>query len=156
MFNLDRMVDAGGNRAPGGTSYPDRADGRAKVSYTILVVDDEDSIRALYQAELEEDGYRVFSAPDGASALEILEREPVHVVVLDIKLKGESGLQVLQEIVRRFKDVPVILSTAYGSYKDDFSSWLAEAYVVKSSSMNELKEQVARILARRYGAGSTN
>lgn len=130
--------------------------GRAKVSYTILVVDDEDSIRALYQAELEEDGYRVFSAPDGASALEILEREPVHVVVLDIKLKGESGLQVLQEIVRRFKDVPVILSTAYGSYKDDFSSWLAEAYVVKSSSMNELKEQVARILARRYGAGSTN
>lgn len=126
------------------------------MSYTILVVDDEDSIRALYQAELEEDGYRVFSAPDGASALEILEREPVHVVVLDIKLKGESGLQVLQEIVRRFKDVPVILSTAYGSYKDDFSSWLAEAYVVKSSSMNELKEQVARILARRYGAGPAN
>lgn len=150
------MIAAGSDCAPGGTSWPDRADGREKVSYTILVVDDEDSIRALYQAELEEDGYRVFSAPDGASALEILEREPVHVVVLDIKLKGESGLQVLQEIVRRFKDVPVILSTAYGSYKDDFSSWLAEAYVVKSSSMNELKEQVARILARRYGAGSTN
>jgi len=126
------------------------------VSYTVLVVDDEDSIRALYQAELEEEGYRVFSAPDGAGALALLEKEAVHVVVLDIKLRGESGLQVLQEIVRRFKDVPVILSTAYGSYKDDFSSWLAEAYVVKSSSMNELKDQVARIINRRYGSGSPN
>lgn len=126
------------------------------MAYTVLVVDDEDSIRALYQAELEDDGYKVFSAPDGATALEVLEKEPVHVVVLDIKLKGESGLQLLQEIVRRFKDIPVILSTAYGSYKDDFSSWLAEAYVVKSSSMNELKGQVQRILNRRYGAGSPN
>lgn len=126
------------------------------MGYTVLVVDDEDSIRALYQAELEDDGYKVFCAPDGATALEVLEREPVHVVVLDIKLKGESGLQLLQEIVRRFKDIPVILSTAYGSYKDDFSSWLAEAYVVKSSSMNELKGQVQRILNRRYGAGSPN
>lgn len=126
------------------------------MAYTILVVDDEDSIRALYKAELEDDGYNVFCVPDGASALEVLEKEPVHVVVLDIKLRGESGLQVLQEIVRRFRDVPVILSTAYGSYKDDFSSWLAEAYVVKSSSMNELKQQVARILTRRYGAGSPN
>ena len=124
------------------------------MGYTVLVVDDEDSIRALYQAELEDEGYRVLGAPDGATALEFLEKETVHVVVLDIKLRGESGLQVLQEIVRRFKDVPVILSTAYGSYKDDFSSWLAEAYVVKSSSMNELKGQVARILGRRYGAGS--
>ena len=126
------------------------------MSYTILVVDDEDSIRALYQAELEDDGYKVFCVSDGASALRVLDTETVHVVVLDIKLRGESGLQVLQEIVRRFKDVPVILSTAYGSYKDDFSSWLAEAYVVKSSSMDELKEQVGRILVRRYGAGSSN
>lgn len=126
------------------------------MAYTVLVVDDEDSIRALYQAELEDEGYKVFSVPDGASALKLLDSEPVHVVVLDIKLRGESGLQVLQEIVRRFKDVPVILSTAYGSYKDDFSSWLAEAYVVKSSSMDELKEQVSRILVRRYGAGSPN
>lgn len=126
------------------------------VAYTVLVVDDEDSIRALYQAELEDDGYKVFCAPDGTTALDILEKETVHVVVLDIKLKGESGLQLLQEIVRRFKDIPVILSTAYGSYKDDFSSWLAEAYVVKSSSMNELKGQVQRILSRRYGAGSPN
>jgi DNA-binding response OmpR family regulator len=126
------------------------------VAYAILVVDDEDSIRALYKAELEEEGYDVLCASDGAQALELLKDELVHVVVLDIKLKGESGLQVLQNIVRSHKDIPVILSTAYGSYKDDFSSWLAEAYVVKSSSLNELKLQLVKVLKRSYGAGKPN
>ncbi len=126
------------------------------MAYSILVVDDEDSIRALYKAELEDEGYQVLCASDGAQALDIMDDQLVHVVVLDIKLKGESGLQVLQNIVRKHKDTPVILSTAYGSYKDDFSSWLAEAYVVKSSSLNELKLQLDKILKRSYGAGKPN
>ncbi len=124
--------------------------------YSVLVVDDEDSIRALYRAELEDEGYTVYCASDGRSAFKILDTETIHVVVLDIKLRGESGLQVLQEIVRRTGEIPVILSTAYGSYKDDFSSWLADAYVVKSSSLDELKQQVSRIIGRRYGTGSPN
>ena len=124
--------------------------------YTILVMDDEDSIRALYQAELEEEGYRVLCAADGATARKALTENTVHLMVLDIKLKGESGLQILQEVTRQFREVPVILSTAYGAYKDDFSSWLAEAYVVKSSSLDELKAEVARVLNRRYGAGASH
>ena len=123
------------------------------MAYTILVVDDEDSIRTLYKAEFEEEGYRVLCASGGAQAMGFIEDELVHVVVLDIKLKGESGLQILQNIVRNHNETPVILSTAYGSYKDDFSSWLAEAYVVKSSSLNELKQQLAKVLTKNYGAG---
>ncbi len=119
--------------------------------YTILVVDDEDSIRALYQAELEEEGYRVLSAPDGATARQVLGENEVHLMVLDIKLKGESGLQILQEVTRQYRQLPVILSTAYGSFKDDFSSWLADAYVVKSGNLKELKAEVSRVLDRRYG-----
>lgn len=126
------------------------------MAYSILVVDDEDSIRALYREELQDEGYTVHCAEDGPTALKVLEKETVHVVVLDIKLRRESGLQVLQDIARRFKEMPVILSTAYGSYKDDFSSWLAEAYVVKSSSLSELKNQVAKVLKRRYGVGQSN
>jgi DNA-binding response OmpR family regulator len=124
--------------------------------YTILVVDDEDSIRALYRTELEEDGYQVVCASDGASALRALNEGTVHLVVLDIKLRGESGLQVLQEITRSHRQLPVILSTAYGSFKDDFSSWLADAYVVKSSNMQELKAEVSRVLDRRYGSEKPN
>ncbi|MBI5014048.1 MAG: response regulator [Deltaproteobacteria bacterium] len=124
--------------------------------FKILVVDDEDSIRALYQAELEEDGYEVVCASDGSSALQALKQGDVHLVVLDIKLKGESGLQVLQEITRHHRQTPVILSTAYGSFKDDFSSWLADAYVVKSSNLQELKAEVVKVLNRRYGGSKPN
>jgi len=119
--------------------------------YTILVVDDEDSIRTLYQAELEEEGYRVLCAADGAGAKKLLGENDVHLMVLDIKLKGESGLQILQDVTRQYREVPVILSTAYGSFKDDFSSWLADAYVVKSGNLQELKSEVTRVLSRRYG-----
>jgi len=119
--------------------------------YTILVVDDEDSIRALYQAELEEEGYRVLCAADGAGARKALGEHEIHLMVLDIKLKGESGLQILQDVTRQYREIPVILSTAYGSFKDDFSSWLADAYVVKSGNLRELKAEVTRVLNRRYG-----
>jgi len=119
--------------------------------YTILVVDDEDSIRALYEAELQDEGYRVLCAADGATARKVLGENEVHLMVLDIKLKGESGLQILQEVTRQFRQLPVVLSTAYGSFKDDFSSWLADAYVVKSGNLKELKAEVARVLDRRYG-----
>jgi DNA-binding response OmpR family regulator len=119
--------------------------------YTILVVDDEDSIRALYEAELGEEGYRVLCAADGAAARKVLSENPVDLMVLDIKLKGESGLQILQEVTRQYREIPVILSTAYGSFKDDFSSWLADAYVVKSGNLQELKAEVTRVLNRRYG-----
>ena len=119
--------------------------------YTILVVDDEESIRALYRAELEEEGYRVLCAPDGASARKALGDHEVHLMVLDIKLKGESGLQVLQEVTRVHRQLPVVLSTAYGSFKDDFASWLADADVVKSGNLQELKSEVARVIERRYG-----
>lgn len=119
--------------------------------YTILVVDDEDSIRALYREELEDEGYRVVCAADGKTARKALEDHKVHLVVLDIKLKGESGLQILQEITREHRELPVVLSTAYGSFKDDFSSWLADSYVVKSGNLQELKDEVAKVLTRRYG-----
>ena len=124
--------------------------------FKILVVDDEDSIRALYRAELEEEGYEILCASDGASALKTLGGGNVHLVVLDIKLKGESGLQVLQEITRHHRQIPVILSTAYGSFKDDFSSWLADSYVVKSSNLQELKAEVTKVLNRRYGGQKPN
>ena len=56
-------------------------------------------------------------------------------MVLDIKLRNESGIDLLQRIVKERHDMPVILCTAFSCYKDDFSTWLADGYVVKSSDM---------------------
>ncbi|RLD98414.1 MAG: response regulator [Aquificota bacterium] len=117
----------------------------------LLIVDDEESIRLLYQQEFTDEGYDVVLASSGEEALEVLDKEPVDLVILDIRMKEMSGLEALQHIVKEKKNLPVILCSAYSSYQDDFSSWLADAYVIKSSDLTELKEEVKRLLEKYYG-----
>lgn len=113
----------------------------------LLVIDDEGDIRHLYAAELEEEGHEVTTAAGCDEALALLRSQTFDLVVLDIQLDQESGLELLQRIAREREELPVILCTAFSCYKEDFSSWLADAYVVKSSDLNELKNEVRRILA---------
>lgn len=114
----------------------------------LLVVDDEGDIRHLYAAELEEEGHTVVTCGNSKAAMEQLRHQLFDLVILDVQLDQESGLELLQQIAREQEHTPVILCTAYSSYKDDFSSWLADSYVVKSSNLDELKNEVRRILAQ--------
>jgi DNA-binding LytR/AlgR family response regulator len=52
---------------------------------------------------------------------------------------------VLDEIMKRDKTIPVILNTAYSTFKSDFTTWSAEAYVVKSSDLSELKDTLRQM-----------
>lgn len=115
----------------------------------ILIVDDEASIRLLYSQELMDEGYEVDTAGTIAEALELLKDKVYVVALLDIKLKNESGLDLLQKLVKERSDMAVILSTAFSCYKDDFSAWLADSYVVKSSDMQELKDEIKRLIDRK-------
>ena len=119
----------------------------------LLVVDDENSIRLLYSQELADEGHEVVTAATAAEAAEILGEGDFDLVVLDVKLKNECGLDLLQRIVKERHDIPVILSTAFSCYKDDFSAWLADGYVVKSSDPQELKDEIARVLAKKKRKG---
>lgn len=122
----------------------------------LLIVDDEANIRLLYSAELADEGYEVETAANISEALEKLENHSFDLALLDIKLKNESGIELLQKIVKERHDMPVILCSAFSSYKDDFSAWLADSYVVKSGDLTELKEEVKRVLdkkAQRRAAG---
>jgi uncharacterized protein YeeX (DUF496 family) len=56
---------------------------------------------------------------------------------------------MLQDIISRQKDLPVILCTVFSCYKEDFSSWLADGYVVKSSDLSELKSEIQRVLTKK-------
>ncbi|MDH3998161.1 MAG: response regulator [Desulfuromonadales bacterium] len=114
----------------------------------LLVIDDEGDIRHLYAAELEDDGHSVATAGNRHEAIALLKEQNFDMVILDIQLDQESGLELLQEIAHEREKLPVILCTAYSCYKEDFSSWLADAYIVKSSDLNELKSEVRRILAQ--------
>jgi DNA-binding NtrC family response regulator len=118
----------------------------------LLVVDDEANIRLLYAQELSDEGYEVVTAGTALEAVEKLEGADFDLVVLDIKLKNESGIELLQRIVKERHTLPVILCTAFSCYKDDFSAWLADGYVVKSSDMQELKDEIQRVLAKRQKA----
>jgi len=119
----------------------------------ILVVDDESSIRLLYSQELSDEGYDVKTVASAEEAAGKLAADDFDLVVLDIKLKNESGLDLLQKIVKERHDMPVILCTAFSCYKDDFSAWLADGYVVKSSDLGELKEEIRKVLAKKAGKG---
>src|SRR5574341_1892772 len=115
----------------------------------ILLVDDEPNIRLFYKEALCEEGYEVLEAESGKDSLDILRHQPVDLVVLDIKLRSESGLDVLQNLTKEFPNLPVVLCTAYSSFQDDYISWLAEAYIVKSSDTVELVKEIKRVLNKK-------
>lgn len=115
----------------------------------ILVVDDEANIRLLYSEELADEGYEVVTAGSITEAVEKLQGEIYDLAVLDIKLKNESGIDLLQKLVKERHDMPVILCSAFSCYKDDFSAWLADGYIVKSGDLTELKQEIARVLAKK-------
>ncbi len=112
----------------------------------ILLVDDEEHIRLLFKEELEEEGYTICLASNGFEALEVMQADSFDLVVLDIKMPGMDGIQTLNEIKKINKDQRVILCSAYGEYQQDFSSWVSDAYVVKSADTRELKETIKKVL----------
>jgi len=115
----------------------------------ILLVDDEKNILKLYQRDLTDEGYEVTTADSAAQAMEELGKKEFDLVVLDIRMPDEDGISALEKMMAKKRDLPVILHTAYSNYKDNFLTWLAEDYVIKSSDMGELKKRIARILKKK-------
>ncbi len=116
---------------------------------TILVVDDEESIRFLYREELEDEGYRVITASDGEEALRKVRKDKPDLITLDIRMPGMDGIEVLHRIRDMDKEIPVIMSTAYGEYRYNFNVWASDAYVTKTANLDELKENIRRLLGEQ-------
>ena len=114
----------------------------------ILVVDDEKSIRALCAEELGEEGYEVITASEGKEALELIATAQPSVVVLDICMDDCNGLELLKEIRKAYPELPIIMNTAYDSYREDVESVPATHYVVKSYDLSELKAKLAKLVKK--------
>lgn len=112
----------------------------------ILIVDDEEHIRFLYSEELVDEGYEVVTADSGLGLLERIEQEKPDLVVLDIKMVDYNGLDLLQDIRNKYYDLPVILCTAYDTFKEDMKSIAADFYVIKSFDLTELKNKIKMAL----------
>ena len=115
---------------------------------SILIVDDEPGVRTLYSTVLTCEGHQVSIADNCTEAGRILKSEEIDLVVLDIQIKQESGLDMLQSIINSHPGLPVILCSAHSYYKSDYSSWLADAYIVKNSDLSEFKTDIKRLLNR--------
>ncbi|MCX7642185.1 MAG: response regulator [Armatimonadetes bacterium] len=115
----------------------------------ILVVEDDDRQRQLYCEELASAGYATLEARSAGEAEELLRREQIDLIVLDINMPGVSGLELLPRIHELRPGLPVIIHTAYGSYRDDFISWLADLFIVKSPDAEGLIEAVEDLLNRQ-------
>jgi len=116
---------------------------------TILLVEDDANQALLYQGELEQEGYEVVIARNGREAVEMVEKSEPDIVVMDISMPGMDGIEAMGRILSEHNKLPVILNTAYASYKDNFLSWSADAYIIKSSDIGELKETIKKLLEKR-------
>ncbi len=128
------------------------ADGDANkepIMKTVLVADDEVSIRKLYQRELSREGYSVLFASNAQEAIKMARENQPDLVIMDIRMPGMDGIEAMGRILEERNEMPVVLNTAYSSYKDSFLSWSADAYVTKSSDLTELKETLRNILSEK-------
>ncbi len=116
---------------------------------TLLIVDDETHQRMLYQEELSEEGYQIILASNGKEALEKVVEATPDLVVLDIRMPVMDGLEALGKIIGKERNIPVIIHSAYSSYKEDFMSWAADDFVVKSADLTELKRKVRELLEKK-------
>jgi DNA-binding response OmpR family regulator len=116
---------------------------------TILVVDDEPTIREVVVRYLEREGYRTLEAADGDEARRLLEQDPPNLVVLDLMLPGTDGLALCRWLRAR-SAVPVIMLTARGDEADRIIGLElgADDYVTKPFSPRELVARVKTVLRR--------
>ncbi len=114
---------------------------------TLLIVEDDTNHRLLYEKELTKDSYRVLLADGGRMAVKIAEKEDLDLVILDIEMPGMDGIEALGRILDTNNTLPVIINTSYPNYEDNFMTWAADAYIVKSSDLSELKSKIHEILS---------
>jgi len=119
----------------------------------ILLVEDDANQAILYQQEFEGDGYEVIIARNGREAVELADKSKPDIVVMDISMPGMDGIEAMGRILSEHNKLPVILNTAYSSYKDNFLSWSADAYVIKSSDLTELKQTIVHLLEKKDQQG---
>ncbi len=112
----------------------------------VMVVDNDEGIRCLYEQVLSDAGYGVMLACDCLEAVEMLKKEKPDIVVLDIRMPGMDGIELLGKVLDMETTLPVIINGAYSIYRDNFLAWLADACIVQSADLEALKAKIRELL----------
>jgi DNA-binding NtrC family response regulator len=113
----------------------------------ILIIEDQAHLRKLYAEELEADGHEVVTVKSCETACRLLDKFVIDLVVMDVMLDEENGLEHVNDLLSRDCLLPIIIYTAYPTYQGDFHSWAATRFLTKSSDVTELKEAINQLLA---------
>ena len=105
---------------------------------TILLVEDNKYHRLLFEQELRLEGYEIITAANGKDAIKKVQEQRPDIIIMDLIPADEA----MGMILSKHKSIPIIIHTAYSNYKDNFMSWAADAYIVKSSDSTELKNKI--------------
>lgn len=121
------------------------------MDHKVLVVDDEDTLRYFLRLELEGRGYNVTEANSGERALEFIKRIVFDVALLDLRMAGVDGLEVMRQLRKRSPQTAVIILTAYASLSSAIEALRhgAHDYVLKPFDTNELLASVADAIATK-------
>src|SRR5450432_151019 len=129
----------------------------AESSYRILIIDDEAAIRESLETLLTLEGYTVDTAPHGEAGLMVLEEQPYDLVLLDLALPGQNGIEILGHIRDRQPDLPVSMITAYGTVDNVVDALRAGAqnFVQKPWDNEKLLADI-RVAIARFRAEEEN
>jgi DNA-binding NtrC family response regulator len=118
----------------------------------VLIVDDEEIVRESLGGWLEKDGYHVASVPDGRTAVERMRAEPWNVILVDLKMPGMDGLQVLDEARKLQPEAAVIMITAYATVDTAVRAMKLGAadYLVKPFDPEELSLLMQKVVAQQH------
>jgi two-component system response regulator (stage 0 sporulation protein F) len=114
----------------------------------ILVVEDDERLQKLLRDEIIEEGYEVLIASDGKEALSMLKDmgEQPDLIILDLRMPKMDGLETMGHMLKSRVNAPVIIHSAYTSYKEDALAMAADAYIVKSHDLTELKAKIRELI----------
>jgi DNA-binding NtrC family response regulator len=115
--------------------------------FTLLIVDDEEDIRLAMKRFFARSPYHLLFAEDGMNALDCLNQNHVDLILLDLKMPGMNGLDVLDEILEMKRDIKVIMLTGQGGVQDAVTAIKSGAtdFVEKSASPDLLEEKIAHV-----------
>lgn len=115
----------------------------------ILIVDDQQGIRLLLNEVFKKEGYITYLAANGLDALNIAENEKIDCVLLDMKIPGMDGIEILKRLKESYTDLPVVMMTAYGEsdIMEEALKLGAVRYFTKPFKIFEVRDEVKQIIA---------
>ena len=123
--------------------------GRFNMNGKVLIVDDQFGIRILLNEVFQKEGYQTFQAANGVQALEILTKNKPDIILLDMKIPGMDGIEILKRMKKLNQDIRVIIMTAYGELDmiQEARDLGALTHFAKPFDIDDLRDAVKKYIA---------